>query len=345
MYKTCIYCNRNLGSNESVENFPIGRRLAYDQEKGRLWVICNECRCWNLTPLEERWEAIEECEREFRETTVRFSTDNIGLARLREGIDLVRIGRPLRPEFAAWRYGREFLKRRVAVETAVALNAFLAAYDRLVEFFTGGEKQRVVARVRADDGSRLILSRHDLREVRLIEADNPEGWVLSVPHRAGRSHSEWWRDYAGALTELAELRGPAALRAAGKLLPKVNPYGGTERQVRDAVDLVEESRSLERVFKTAAAKPGYAPGPYLFDRDVSVLKTMRPGLRLALEMAAHEETERRAFEDELQELEEAWREAEEIAAIADGLLVPEEIETWVRERKHEWERRKQREER
>jgi len=40
---------------------------------------------------------------------------------------------------------------------------------------------------------------------------------------------------------------------------------------------------------------------------------------LALEMAAHEETERRALEGELEHLEMAWREAEEIAAIADRL--------------------------
>jgi hypothetical protein len=44
--------------------------------------------------------------------------------------------------------------------------------------------------------------------------------------------------------------------------------------------------------------------------------------RLALEMAAHEETERRALEGELAELEEAWRDADEIAAIADALLNP-----------------------
>jgi hypothetical protein len=40
-------------------------------------------------------------------------------------------------------------------------------------------------------------------------------------------------------------------------------------------------------------------------------------------MAAHEESERRALEGELAELERAWQEAEEIAAIADGLLLPE----------------------
>lgn len=41
-----------------------------------------------------------------------------------------------------------------------------------------------------------------------------------------------------------------------------------------------------------------------------------------MEMAAHEETERRTLEGELRELEGAWREAEAIAAIADALLVP-----------------------
>jgi hypothetical protein len=43
---------------------------------------------------------------------------------------------------------------------------------------------------------------------------------------------------------------------------------------------------------------------------------------LTLEMALHEETERRAMEGELVLLERAWREAEEIAAIADRLAVP-----------------------
>jgi hypothetical protein len=39
-------------------------------------------------------------------------------------------------------------------------------------------------------------------------------------------------------------------------------------------------------------------------------------------MAAHEETERRALEGELAPLERDWREAEEIAGIADDLLLP-----------------------
>jgi hypothetical protein len=45
-------------------------------------------------------------------------------------------------------------------------------------------------------------------------------------------------------------------------------------------------------------------------------------MRLAVEMAAHEEQERAVMAGELEDLEAQWREAEEIAAIADGLTLP-----------------------
>ena len=107
-----MFCKKPLGSNEVVEAFPVGRRLAFDPAKGRLWVVCRSCERWNLTPLEERWEAVETCERLFRATRIRTSTENVGLARHTEGLELVRIGEPLRPEFAAWRYGDQFRRRR-----------------------------------------------------------------------------------------------------------------------------------------------------------------------------------------------------------------------------------------
>ena len=49
-------------------------------------------------------------------------------------------------------------------------------------------------------------------------------------------------------------------------------------------------------------------------------------MKLLLEMAAHEETERQALEGELALLEAAWRAAEAVAAIADRLLVPASVE-------------------
>src|SRR5512142_2756098 len=112
MYSTCIFCNKPLGSNEAIEAFPIGTRVAFDSARGRLWAVCPSCERWNLSPLEERWEAIEQAEKLYRDTRRRVSTDNIGLAKIREGTTLVRIGEPQRPEFAAWRYGDQFGRRR-----------------------------------------------------------------------------------------------------------------------------------------------------------------------------------------------------------------------------------------
>lgn len=112
MYHTCIFCHQSLGRNESIEVFPVGRRLAFDASKGRLWVVCRQCVRWNQTPLEIRWEAIEAGERAFTDTRLRVSTDNIGMARMRDGLDLVRIGAPARRGFAAWRYGDQFGRRR-----------------------------------------------------------------------------------------------------------------------------------------------------------------------------------------------------------------------------------------
>jgi hypothetical protein len=63
LYSVCIFCHSKLGSNEALELFPVGRRLAFDSAKGRLWVVCRRCGKWNLSPIEERWEAIEDAER------------------------------------------------------------------------------------------------------------------------------------------------------------------------------------------------------------------------------------------------------------------------------------------
>ena len=40
MYSTCLFCNGSLGENTAIEIFPVGKRLAFDPAKGRLWVIC-----------------------------------------------------------------------------------------------------------------------------------------------------------------------------------------------------------------------------------------------------------------------------------------------------------------
>ena len=37
----------------------VGRRLAFDEWRGRLWVVCPKCARWNLAPLDDRLERIE----------------------------------------------------------------------------------------------------------------------------------------------------------------------------------------------------------------------------------------------------------------------------------------------
>jgi len=69
--------------------------------------------------------------------------------------------------------------------------------------------------------------------------------------------------------------------------------------------------------------------PMIATSKGQLLRKLPTPTRLALEMALHEEQERRALAGELVELELAWRQAEEIASIADGLLVPPEHEDFI----------------
>ncbi|HEY5087090.1 MAG TPA: hypothetical protein VII66_07035, partial [Gemmatimonadaceae bacterium] len=64
------------------------------------------------------------------------STEHIGLARVSEGLELVRVGDPQRPEMAAWRYGDQFGKRRrryymIAGGSVVAVGALASGFVAL----------------------------------------------------------------------------------------------------------------------------------------------------------------------------------------------------------------------
>src|SRR2546430_10397357 len=157
MYSTCLFCHSDLGTNEVIESFPVGRRLAFDAATGRRWVICRKCERWNLTPLEERWEAVEQCERLFTQTRLRVSSDNIGLSRLREGLELVRIGKPLRPEMAAWRYGDQFGRRRRKYIIATGAIGAVAAGELAGRPGNGSHRRRrFLIRMEAGRGRQVV---------------------------------------------------------------------------------------------------------------------------------------------------------------------------------------------
>ncbi|HEX5870207.1 MAG TPA: hypothetical protein VFY65_07325, partial [Longimicrobium sp.] len=119
MYRNCIFCSSALGSNDSIERFPVGKSLAFDAEKGRLWAVCDRCARWNLAPIEERWEAIEDAERLFRDTRLRAQRENIGLAKLRDGTRLIR-GAPCTAAASSARRRSDRTSRSSAFPSAAA---------------------------------------------------------------------------------------------------------------------------------------------------------------------------------------------------------------------------------
>lgn len=351
MYSTCITCHAPLGANEMIEHFPVGRRLAIDAAKGRLWVVCIACKQWNLSPLDERWEAIEEGERLFRDTRLRVSTDNIGLARLRDGTELIRVGTAERPEFAAWRYGERFTRRWMINAPAAAVGGGLALFSKFgatqflfklgivpgsilvtaVVAATLVRRFRKVAHLMREDGERVALTQAHVDSLRFIaDDDEPDGWYLRVRTPSPKSRFGGFADIDPEMV----VRGAEAPRVASRLLPRLNRIGGRKATVAEAVAVLERAGAQGSVLRMAGRfdtlSKGKRFGRYaeevaMEDRKqdlVSEFSKAPASIRLATEMAVNEEQERRALEGELQQLTDQWKEAEEIAGIADELTLP-----------------------
>jgi hypothetical protein len=369
MYTTCLFCHVDLGANHFLPTFPVGRRLAFDPKKGRLWVICTRCGRWNLTPLEERWEAIDECERRFRGTRLRMSTDNVGLARFRGDFELVRIGPALLPEIASWRYGTRLARlqaereeprgllvrgtRLVARATAGALVGYAHSVglsdDAVLRMRTFRRGRGVLLRA-ADAYNRPIVVRYShLGAAELVRPEQDAPWQLKLQHDTG----------------VATLAESAALRVAGKMLATLNFGVASGSEVQHAIAKLDDAGDPESYFARVASlamrtswgrfpdapQHGEAQPHGSFSERLALQLANRsfwgrggtgseeqtplyrlPAVdRLALEMAANEDIERRALAGELEALHAAWRDAEEIAAIADELFSDGVLEEFKRQ--------------
>jgi hypothetical protein len=342
MYSTCLFCHDDLGRNDSIELMDVGRRIAFDPMKGRLWVVCTGCGRWNLTPFEERWEAVEACERLFRGTRLRVATDNIGLAQPRWGFELVRVGAALLPEIAAWRYGGKLLSRHSTV-AAYAQNLGVG-HKTVMRLRTLPRRHEVLARI-PHENSRVTIRYAHLPDAQLHRPDCDDIWRLQVRHDRG----------------VSMLEGADAMKAARVLLAALNDGKASEAMVRAAVEKLDDAGNRYNYFGRVGAlaistswgrRPALRPSTTdqapsnrpLAERLIVTLTTRsfwgRGGTgsedrtplhwipdvdRLALEMAANEDAERKALAGELRDLEDAWRDAEEIAAIADHLLDDERL--------------------
>jgi len=263
MYSTCLFCNSSLGVNEQITAFPVGQRLAFDPARGRLWVICARCSRWNLSPLEERWEAIDECERLFRGTRLRYSTDNIGLARVGQHLELVRVGAALLPEIASWRYGARIerfaaesngksqtkalarrgagLPRWIARRAAAALAGYATTVglsdEAMLRLRTFRRGDAVLARTVDETGLPIVIRYAHLGAAELIRPDRDAPWRLVVRHDGG-------------VSRLAE---GAGLRTAGKMLASLNFGVASNAEVQHAIAKLDEAGDREGYFSRVAS--------------------------------------------------------------------------------------------
>jgi hypothetical protein len=346
MYRSCIFCSADLGANQAIEEFPVGRSLAFDAWKGRLWAVCPKCGRWNLAPIEERWEAVEAAEKRFRDSRLRVQSENVGLCKLPDGTKLVRVGQALPGELAAWRYGDTLVGRRrkyllytgVGVAGALVLTGGLwaaGAVGAANVFFQVGrlawerrQGEKVVGRVpgeQSSTGAPFELRRHQLGGAVLRQ--DPAGEVaLYLPE--GLSAGGWKaRGHSVPLT----LYGDTARSVLARGMTIANAKGARSNQVADALAHLESAGSADELvrrlsgrgsplgIRRVAGRGGAAARGRARSWGAADPGKLTVAESLALEMALHERQERLALEGELSGLEAAWREAEEIAGIADSL--------------------------
>lgn len=310
MFRSCAFCNTAFDGDGGPSGLGVGRRIAFDEWKGRLWVVCPRCSRWNLTPFDDRLERIEAVARAAQAGRIAGSTDQVALIRW-ERYDFVRVGKPPRVELATWRYGERLRNRqrermKVVVPLTVAaiglgIVANVAAgggfgvivwnIHRAVDWvyvrIVGGRRVSLIeSPICARCGSIMELRARHVQYARVVPDTHADmGVLLSCP----RCHQEG-----------AQLTGIEAVQVLRQGLTYLNLVRGGRRRAEDA------AREVDRV-----------GGPDRLLRDVAqrelTLRSLRPERGLAFEMAVDERAE-------VEELEQQWREAEEIADIADGTL-------------------------
>ncbi len=311
-------------------------------------MVCRHCAKWNLVPFDTRLETIDACERLFRDTRTRFSTDQIGLAKVTEGLELVRIGEALRPEFASWRYGAQYRKRRrkamiaggasVAVVGAgmIGLGAAGVALGSMgyltYQVLNAGWKYGL------ERAARVVVQHPDTAKPLRLGTDTFKGSVFSWESDRPALDVPLLRNKG---TKYLSLSGDALRSSGRKVVGGLNILSGQKKDLSAAAGLLaEHTGDLEPWLKLRTLQiarrgqvnaswkfSGTAESKYLprYTTPYLPLKLLQADERLAVEMWMNEDIERTWLEGELKLLEREWRDAERLGKIADDLeLEPEE---------------------
>jgi hypothetical protein len=257
---------------------------------------------------------------------------------------------------AAWRYGDQFGRRwrkNVLYTTAIgAVGGSLVWLGPAIGLVAGSgavllqvaarvaeltyQLRRVHARITVPGlGAPIAIRQKQLNRISIVCTDH--GWGLRIPCLSDsvgvydattgrRVESSRWNAGRFFFETSVVLTGADALSAAARVLAAVNAAGAKPAEVRSAVDIIEEVGNPEALFTRFATRLPAVRKRFGVRKNVPghALMFLPKEARLALEMATHEESERRALEGELSTLEAAWQEAEEIAIIADDLFVSDE---------------------
>src|SRR5256886_3809046 len=271
MYRTCAFCNGKLDGDGGPSGLGVGRRLAFDEWKGRLWVICPKCSRWNLAPIDDRLERIETLARAAGEGRVAAATEHVALIRW-QSYDLVRVGKPRRIELATWRYGERLKARRreqlkfvvpvtvAALGLAVAVNVAaggplggfgwnMPSFARMM--YTGIIGRRRVSLMEPPIcercGSVLHLQAKHVAHARVVRhAQADVALILSCPTCG---------------TEGAMLVGRDAQAALRQGLTYLALARGSRQRVEDAARLVESAGGPGRRIHDGAPREPPPPSP------------------------------------------------------------------------------------
>lgn len=341
MYTHCFVCRHSLGANEAVAHFTVGSKLAFDVDRGRLWVVCPRCGQWCLTPLDDRWEAITECEALFTGAEARVSTANVGLARARD-VELIRIGAALRDEIANWRYGPRLARRRRVVRIAGGMavvgggaatagaiyligslavassSAFIGGWLAMLGIVYAYNLRGVVdftpvARLALPNGSHRTLLRSHLGSIYLHRKSGRVTSVIVALRDLQLTYSE-----------------DDALHLLARVLPHANWRGASAREVEESTKKLDKAEHLCRKQYGGRLEAWEHLAVEQPDKPPAALVKMSAARRLALEMAVNEELEHRAMSGSVTQLVDRWSTEEEIARTSDDMFLPQWIGDWIR---------------
>lgn len=301
---TCVFCGQDL-------DLPSARR-AFDPWLGRLWRVCPACRRWNVAPMEDRWETLEELEGSARDAArAMLQTEHLDLLETEAG-ELIRVGRAPRPEFAGWRYGDQLPAARPAGPLAWLRRLVLgmpsggfgysAGYGD--GFTTHATTGSWFASPFMDEAATLTTA---YLHVPLVEA---------CPSCAGPLALAPWRFQA---LRLSTADGAPAVVATCALCDTevAVPARDARPAIRLGLSIVNRTLVAGPMVDDAARRLDRLEGPegmvHALTRSEHTLGELAPAERLALGMALDEQSEAELLEAE-------WREAEELAGIVDGQL-------------------------